>query len=246
MEREEYRGASESVIYLITCAVKDIVPDRARIDSMDLAKVYEVAVDHKLASAAGMALEKAGVRDERFVKAVALAQRNIALLDAERAVVLEKMEETGIWYMPLKGSVLKNLYPRYGMREMADNDILFDKERGDDLRQIMVGRGFTVENYDNGPHDIYLKKPVYNFEMHRTLFSATGRKDLYPYFADVKDRLVLDAGKAFGYHFTDEDFYLLVWKECTELLDDAGILVVVIEIMSSAPSGIVAPADMNA
>ena len=40
--------------------------------------------------------------------------------------------------MPLKGSVIKDLYPRMGMRQMSDNDILFDAERTKDVRTIII------------------------------------------------------------------------------------------------------------
>ncbi len=207
----KYKNAiAADLIYLLRCAVTETVPDRDRIRSMNLEELYQTACSHTVISAVGMALENAGVRDEQFVKAVASAQRKNALLDADRMAVLAKMETAGIWYMPLKGSVLKDLYPRFGMREMADNDILFDKNRGADLREIMIGLGFSLENYDSGPHDTYHKKPVSNFEMHRTLFSESMRKDLYRYYANVKDRLIRDEGKQYGYHFTDEDFYLYI------------------------------------
>lgn len=211
MTKQEYRESIDQVIELVGCALRGERPDRDRIAGMNLENLYEAAKKHQIAAAVGMALESAGVKDGRFVQAVARAQRKNALLDADRAAVLARMEEAGIWYMPLKGAILKDLYPRYGMREMADNDILFDKERGEDLRRIMVELGFTVERFDDGiPEDVYFKKPVSNFEMHRVLFSASMRGDLYPYFADVKDRLVPDEGRRYGFHFTDEDFYLYV------------------------------------
>ena len=216
-ERSETKMSEKSrstiatdLIYLLRCAVTETVPDRDRISTMNLEELYQAARFHTVISAVGMALESAGVKDEKFVKAVALAQRKNALLDADRMAVLAKMEAAGIWYMPLKGSVLKDLYPRFGMREMADNDILFDKTRSADLREIMKNLGFTVEEYDNGPHDVYHKKPVSNFEMHRVLFSVVFWEDLHRYYADVKDRLIKDEGKQYGYHFTDEDFYLYI------------------------------------
>ena len=210
MTKQEYLEAGKNVIYLVACAVRSERPDPYKIRAMDLTQVYEVASNHLVLSAVGMALERAGIQNGPFVNAVARAQQKNALLDADRSAVLAKMEEAGIWYMPLKGAVLKNLYPRYGMREMADNDILFDKDRGDDLRRIMVDLGFTVKNFDNGPHDVYYKKPVSNFEMHRTLFSASMKEDLYSYYANVMDRLIPDQGKKYGYHFSDEDFYIYI------------------------------------
>ena len=198
----------QNLIYLLRCAVGSAVPDREKISSMDLEAIYQLAQRHTVTSAVGMALERAGIRDERFVKAVAMAQRKNALLDADRAAILAKMEEAGIWYMPLKGSILKDLYPRFGMREMADNDILFDLFRLEDVRQIMKELGFSVKHRYSGINEAYIKEPVSSFELHGTLFSNERRKDLSPYFSNVKDRLVRDEGKQFGYHFTDEDFYI--------------------------------------
>ncbi len=95
---------------------------------------------------------------------------------------------------------------------MVDNDILFDRERAADVRDIMEGLGFTavlfVENDHN--HDHYHKKPVSNFEMHRALIEPADGAVLYDYYRNVKDRLVPDKDKRYGYHFTDEDFYLYI------------------------------------
>src|SRR5574344_270797 len=52
--------------------------------------------------------------------------RKIILLDTERTQIFNFMEKNQIWYMPLKGIILKNMYPKLGMRQMSDNDILFD------------------------------------------------------------------------------------------------------------------------
>ena len=208
MTDQEYRTAIEGVIHLAGCAVKGIVPDQETIAALDLEQVYRAAEDHKLAAAVGMALESAGCCDRQFSVAVAKAQRRTALLDADRAAVLAKLEEAGIWYMPLKGAILKDLYPRFGMREMVDNDILFDDSRAEDVRQIMEGLGFATKRFESWSDDEYQKPPVSNFEMHRALFHASNREDLYPYFADAKERLIKDEGNSFGYHFSNEDFYI--------------------------------------
>ncbi len=208
MTDSEYRSAMADAAWLAGCAVRQEVPDRRRLSGVKRKNLLAAAEKHKLVSAVGMALESAGIRDPDYVKATAAVQRRIAILDADRAAVLNRLEEAGIWYMPLKGAVLKDLYPRFGMREMADNDILFDAERAGDVRRIMTGLGFSVEEYDEGNHDAYHKRPVSNFEMHRTLFSSDDPANLYPYYAGVKDRLVREEGKRYGYRFRDEDFYL--------------------------------------
>lgn len=200
--------AVKHVIELVSCAVKETVPDLEMVAQMDLDRVYETACFHRLAAAAGMALEAAGCSDPRFQKAIAAAQRRSLLLGRDRMAVLDRLEQEGIWYMPLKGVVLEPVYPRFGMREMADNDILIDPDRADDVRRIMTDLGFQVVSFKKRAHDIYYKEPVSNFEMHRMLFGYISDSDAVAYYADVKNRLLKDEGNAFGYHFSDEDFYL--------------------------------------
>lgn len=46
------------------------------------------------------------------------------------------MEQRGIWYLPLKGIILKEFYPSVGMRQMSDNDILFDEAFAEQVRGV--------------------------------------------------------------------------------------------------------------
>ena len=208
MMTEENKKVLDDLVYLAACAVNGQVPEKSRTDGMDLSLVYEAAQNHKLAAAAGMALESAGIRNEAFVQAVAKAMRKNALLDADRAELTRKLEEAGIWYMPLKGAILKDLYPRFGMREMADNDILVDAARAKDVGLIMQELGFEVEQAGKDHHDEYTKPPVSNFEIHRMLFSGTDNVTMHEYYADVDKRLIPDKEGSFGRHFSTEDFYL--------------------------------------
>lgn len=208
MMTEENKKVLDDLAYLAACAVNGQVPEKSRTDGMDLSLVYEAAQNHKLAAAAGMALESAGIRNEAFVQAVAKAMRKNTLLDADRAELTRKLEEAGIWYMPMKGAILKDLYPRFGMREMADNDILFDAERAKDICRIMQELGFESQRFGMFAHDIYHKEPVSNFEMHRMLFSGMDNETCHLYYKDVEKRLIPDDERSFGRHFSTDDLYL--------------------------------------
>jgi hypothetical protein len=59
-----------------------------------------------------------------------------------------------------------------------------------------------------GVHDHYTKPPTLSFEIHRALFNLSHGEKFDSYYRDVKSRLVPEEGKRFGYHFSDEDFYL--------------------------------------
>lgn len=205
MTREEYRTVVYDMIYLVSCSVKEAVPDKSRVESMNLPILYAIADGHLLTAAVAFALESAGVCDAAFTQAKAKAIRKVALMDAEMASIFAKMKNAGIWYMPLKGTVLKDYYPQFGMREMTDHDILFDASRADDVKAIMVEMGYDAEHFGTGNHDCYYKEPVCNFEMHRALFGAGHDTTFQEYYSNVENRLV---GDGYEKHFTPEDFYI--------------------------------------
>ena len=194
------------VIYLASCAVNGTVPETARVDSMDVDAVYVFAGRHMIGAAVAFALESAGYQDQRSSGIIAAAVRKTALFDQAWAEIRQRLEAAGIWYMPLKGAVLKALYPRYGMREFADHDILFDPSRAEDVRAIMEQLGYTSRHYGAGVHDCYYKRPCLNFEMHRALFGASHDEKLTAWFQGVESRLLRDG--EWARRFTSEDFYL--------------------------------------
>ena len=122
--------------------------------------------------------------------------------------MLAEFERQGIWYMPLKGSVLKAIYPETGMREMADNDILFDKSRQADVVKIMTDNGYKAEVVGKSNHDVFKKPPVLNFEMHTALFGESHDEKFYEYYREPLRLMIKDEGNGYGYHFSDNDFYV--------------------------------------
>lgn len=188
-------------------------------ETPDYEELFQTANKHLLSAAVCAALEQTGLmRDcppetaERFRQAKAKSIRKTILMDAEREELLAALEENGIWYAPLKGFFINTVYPQYGTRLFADNDILFDAERWQDVKNIMKKRGYKAKSVGIGAHDTYYRPPIYNFEMHRKLFLADDRRDFLSvctaYYEDVKKRLIKDENNRYGYHFSDEDFYI--------------------------------------
>lgn len=121
--------ATQNTLYLLSCAVNDTKLDNAKVGDMDLEAVFNVASRHMVSAIVAVALKSAGLTNRRFSQAFAQAQRKAVILNNDLAQIIASFEENGIWYMPLKGAVLKNLYPRFGMREMADIDMLIDVDK---------------------------------------------------------------------------------------------------------------------
>ena len=193
--------------YLAACAVKETVPDAGRAAGTDMNQLYIAAVRHQLTAITAMALESAGVKSDAFTQAKGKAIRKNAVLDLDRAALSERLEAAGIWYMPLKGAVLAGYYPQFGMRQMSDNDILFDPARADDVKEIMLSLGFAVDSFGEEAHDVYIKPPVSTFEMHRALFDPDRDGKLYDYYRDISSRLTVEEGRC-ARRFRDEDFYV--------------------------------------
>ena len=196
---------AEDLIYLVSCAVNGRKPDPGRIAGMDMDALYKQANTHLLTAVVAHALETAGVKEERFVKAKKHSALKNAQMDMEMAEVFAELDAAGIWHMPLKGTILQHMYPVYGMRQMSDHDILFDAKRADDVKSIMEKLGFSVEHFGTSNHDVYHKEPVSNFEMHRELFAPGPEEKLYEYYQDVQSRMI---GEGYEKHLSPEDFYI--------------------------------------
>lgn len=210
MTREESRTAYANVAYLCGKAVNGQKPDIDRVKGMDLAQLYHAAGFHMLTAACAIALESAGVKDENFTKAKGRAKRTVALLDREKDLLFARLEAEKIWYTPLKGAVLMDLYPAVGMREMVDIDVLFDPACRERLRSIMEESGYTVKQYGESNHDIYQKPPVYNFEMHTKPFEPFYEPLAAQYYETVESRLQRQDPAGYARFFSDEDFYVFL------------------------------------
>lgn len=199
---------TKDLIYLLSCAVDGITPDTARVQAMDLERLYRLSKAHTLRAAVFIALRSAGVENRSFHQAYNKAVRTNVMLDVDRTAIFAEFEKHGIWYLPLKGAILKELYPENGMREMADNDVLYDSTRQADVMKIMLDMGYTAESVGKTHHDVYMKPPVLNFELHTLLFGKAS--DFYTYYLDPQRLMIPDDGSQYGYHFSDEDFYVYI------------------------------------
>ena len=205
---------SEQLLYLMACALQGVSAREEILADADLKQLLIMARKHSVASMVCMALEKTAIfanADEtakkQWLDAKNKAVRKNMLLDAERKAILHELEIQGIWYMPLKGSILKDWYPKPGMREMADNDILFDPSGREQVREIFQNRGYKTVSFGKINHDEYEKPPIYNFEMHVSLFHGM-YKEFTKQYENVKERLLPVDGTAYQFAFTPEDFYV--------------------------------------
>lgn len=219
-ERKVQRREGEYLLSLLSSAVRESEPP-APPEGLDWGALYRIAVRQMVEATAFPAVKRGGACPEKLFERWQLAfyasLRKEMLFDEERKKIFAALDEEKIAYIPLKGIVLKDLYPRKGMRQFSDNDILYEEKKSKQVRKIMKALGYTARGFKVG-HDMYEKEPVYNFEMHRTLFSE--RYDFYEWFLHVWDR----AQRAEGYRFQmkKEDEYLYFLAHFKKHYEDSG------------------------
>lgn len=204
----EYKEAINSIIYLCSCAIEGTAPELSKIHNLD--HLYKASQKHMLTAMVGLVLQDAGISSRCFKNAVALASYRAILFEHDLDLITSALEKAEIWYMPLKGTVIKKLYPGFAMREMCDQDILFDAARAEDVRAIMEKLGFKATSYGETNDDDYSKPPVSYVEMHRSLFDQIHDKRFYEYYKNVKTKLVTAEGSKYCFCFTPEDFYIFM------------------------------------
>ena len=212
-QKLNYRQLGFEAVYLSACALNNVIPEWDY--AAELEDLFRFCKFHSITAIVAMALDsywKEHPADPQVMKPWLQARdkaiRKNIMLNAERERIIAFLESIGCRYLPLKGSLLQHDYPKFGMRQMSDNDILCDPAKQAQIRDFMLQSGYTCELYDQGNHDEYTRQPVYNFEIHRSLFKPETAPKLAAYYADIMTRARKDENNCYGYHMSRDDFYI--------------------------------------
>lgn len=92
-----------------------------------------------------------------------------AVQQRETDALIAHFAQERIAVLPLKGYVIKRLYPKPEMRSMSDTDLLFDPSQAARIKAVMDELGYTTRQYDEGDTDVYLSPAGMSYEFHRSL-----------------------------------------------------------------------------
>lgn len=228
------RQESEYLLHLIRCALHKSIPEQKPSDC-SWESLWDLARRNNVENTISPAIQvyPYEIPEEiaaKWKRAIYTTLNRILQFAVEREKITEQLAKHGIACMPLKGCVIIEYYPVPGMRWMCDNDILYgytqwDEKtgiwhfRGDteeerekwnrkasqELQQIMTELGYTTEQL-GGCHDVYLKKPFFNFEMHQRLVPVQNAWTTY-YDNPWKDTRPIGE-KRLEFRFTDEAEYM--------------------------------------
>ena len=191
MDKELYLKNLKDYLHLIALYLNKKEEPSFKIDENNFPFFLKLSKHHSLTALFYKVVKdtKVDIKEE-YLKVLeqyyfANVQKHV-LFAKERKDLIDYLYLNGITYLQLKGLVLKDYYPDPYTREFADNDIYF--EGSDEIvKKFFTDRGYEVEIFRKSNHDVYLKKPCLNFEMHRALFGETGDNDKFiEYFATPK------------------------------------------------------------
>ena len=200
------KNVSDHLIALLRAAIDGEAPPAAP-DGMDMAELFKLADFHSVANIAYYSLERAGTVIPKSLSTHWAELRDKALMadimfQTDYEELCNAFAEHDIRFLPLKGILLKPLYPQSDYRTMSDIDILIDPDNAEKVRTLMEMLGYETADFAHDVHDIYHKLPVTSIEVHRELFGAEGREYSH-IFADPWTMCINTDGV---WKFTEEAF----------------------------------------
>lgn len=122
--------------------------------------------------------------------------------------IKERFSEQRIKFLPLKGILLKSLYPEPAFRSMGDLDILYEEKNFEKIKTLMRESGYEYRTESAGSnHQIFFRPPVTTVELHRALLNDTS-----PFAEYYKDawRRALPTAEPFVCRLSREDEYIFL------------------------------------
>lgn len=176
-----------------------------------LKKLYKLSSKHDIAHLVAHALEQNGLLGDSEIGRAFIGERDKAvlryrLLRRELDDLSRVLDENGIPYIPLKGSVIRKYYPEPWMRTSCDVDVLVKHEDLDIARAALesnLGYAFKGVYTD---HDISLFAPSgMHIELHYDLLDDDRKGE--EIISRVWQYSNLDDGAASRYSMCPEFFY---------------------------------------
>lgn len=194
------------LILLVKCAINETEP--AETYNIEWKKLYDLASFHSITCIIASVVDKINMPDDIKNMFIQDQMRSIYLETNQEIAVrklMDDFERAGIDHMPLKGFIIKHMYPSIEMRNMCDVDILIHENEIDAIMPIMKENGFSF--IKDSPHEFIFNSGVVTIELHKSLV-PNYNKDLYKYYGDGWRIAKLETGYEHRYELSFEDFYI--------------------------------------
>ena len=193
----------------------------------DFEELYSLSKSHQIINIIYYGLKAAKIQlseevEKRFsnptYKYVFLNQRQLY----EIKQVCAAFEENKIDYMPLKGAILKHIYPKSDIRVMSDVDILIRLDQYTRIRRVMETLGYT-QVCESDHELIWGKGGSTSIELHKRLIPSYN-KDYYAYYKDGWSKAIRDTENGNSrYKLSPEDNFIYIFTHFSKHYREGGI-----------------------
>ena len=190
---------------------------------VDWKVIYSVALEHEV-----IAIVYAGILNSQIEISKELADKfeasvtkyimNDFMLESGFKRICSAFDENGIDYLPVKGILMRDLYPKPEMRPMGDIDILIKTEQYKKIDGVMKNIGFSLDTESD--HEYVYSDSGTKTELHKSLI-PTYIKDYYEYFKNGWDKAKQQNNHF--YRLSDDDEFIYIFCHLTKHYRDGGI-----------------------
>ena len=198
----------KDIVELIKCSLSGETP---KIDeAFDFEKAYDFAQERQITpliyfAAADIPRFADTVAVKKFFKSTADMSYYCLVQNELINRVSEAFKKNKISHLLLKGAVIREMYPRLGMRFMTDADILIKEEEYSKIIPLMTELGF-VEKYESD-HEYVWRNGGFSIELHKRLVPSYN-KDYNEYFGDSWKLATIKDEKTCEYKMSIEDNFV--------------------------------------
>ena len=145
------------------------------------------------------------------------------MISSHQLSALERLcnvfSENGIDHMPLKGSMLKSLYPSDELRSMGDIDMLVRMDQYDRVRPLMLAEGY--QEGDESDHEYHWTREDAHIELHKRLIPSYN-KDYYAFYGEGW-QLAKPCSTLHRFVMSHEDTFIFLFTHYAKHYRDAGV-----------------------
>lgn len=192
-------------------------------EGFDLSQAYHMVRAHHMSTLIYAGAVNCGIPREhpamqklfqRYCKAMMISERQMQQLSR----LYEAFERHQIDYMPLKGSMMKALYPKPELRMMGDADILIRQEQYPQIVPIVQACGLA--GGDDEDHHYVWRNGNLCLELHKYLI-ASKYPELHAYFGNGWSFARPEEGSR--YAMSVEDTFVFLFAHFSKHFGNAGI-----------------------
>ena len=200
------------LVSLLSSVLQKNQPDE-KPEELTFESLFEMAEAHQVSVMALAAVEQLTKKPEPALLASWLDVAGLyCIINVSQILELERLKKSfsseGIRAVPLKGCLMKFLYPCTEYRQMGDLDILIEKKDAKKAQTMMETLGYQTQYFEATHHDSYIRNKFLHVELHRSLINS--QSGFFAYFKDIWTRVQPDESANGEFRLSREDFYLFL------------------------------------